>query len=270
MYAFMLIQYLTCTICLATRQPTTPKKYYWTAPSPSKKRKRDPAPEEEESDTMLSSQTVFWIPKFQLTMNHKRRLLDNRRLDDSHINAFQRLIAQAFASQGWQNVAVGHAGFDFSPAPSVQILHNGNNHWLASASTSDGICVADSLLNEPNLITCQQLLDLYCKEGQDWLDVTYLDVQLQSGGTQCGDFAIAFAAAFASGKTAQTVRALRFDQARMRSHLMTCLTTDQFSPFPMPNASSDFFCATHYRPVLYRIAKADASHIRQADRAQDF
>jgi len=96
--------------------------------------------------------------------NRKKSASAQTRKTNAHpINAFQDLIPRAFASQGWQNVAVGHVGFDFASAPSVQILHNGANHWLTSASTSVGVLVADSLLAEPNLVICQQLLNLYCK-----------------------------------------------------------------------------------------------------------
>ena len=248
----------------ALRQVQTPKKLL-TVPAPSRKRKRQVDDDQRDDSVPSSAKKELWISKFSLTMNHKRRLLEHLRLEDSHINAFQDLIPRSFVSQGWQNVAVGHVGFDFAPAPSVQILHNGANHWLTSASTSVGVLVADSLLAEPNLMICQQLLNLYCKpEGQAWLDVTYIDVQRQSGETQCGDFAIAFAAAFASGKSAKAIRALRFDQDRMRSHLTACLCADRFSHFPASKQSADLFCTTIPRPVVYRIAKVDASYTRQA------
>ena len=254
--------------CLsASRQSLTPRKFLWTAPASSRKRKREVAHKDVHDSLQSSSNEDFWIPKYKLTMNHKRRLQQmHLRLEDCHINAFQILISRTFASQGWQNVEVGHVGFEFAPAPSIQILHNinGDNHWLASASTSVGVLVADSLLSEPNQVICQQLLDLHCKPAEDWLDVTYLDVQRQSGGTQCGDFAIAFAAAFASGKSVKAVRALRFDQDGMRSHLLTCLAADQFSPFPASKQKADLFCTTHLQPMVYRIAKVDASHARQA------
>jgi hypothetical protein len=207
-----------------------------------------------ESETSVSK---MWLPRFNLTQNHRRRLNNKRRLDDSHINAFQQLIPQAIASQGWQDVAVGRISYEYSPPPSVQILHDGSGHWLVSAATSDGVIIADSLKTSPNAFTRQRLLELYIKPGdqQAQLDITYISVQKQQGVTQCGDFAIAFAAAFASRQSVQTISQLRFDQDNMRSHMIKCLTTATFSQFPTSKHHPSLFDTTLQQPNKYRIDK---------------
>jgi len=231
----------------------------------SRKRKAGDEPNSQAKQRRVNdsktSVTLAWLPQFQLTKQHRRQLLENRRLADEHINAFQRLISHAIVSQGWQHVTVGHIGYEFAPAPSIQIMHNENNHWLVSASTVHGIFVADSLLTVPNLATQRQLLQLYSKPGESnaHINVTYLTVQRQQGVTQCGDFAIAFAAAFASRQSVQDIGKLRFDQGNMRSHMMKCLTTETFSQFPLSSHCASLFETTLLQDVKYRIDKLSCS-----------
>jgi len=210
------------------------------------------APELAASDHRGDVPLNGWIPRWNLTTSHRKGLLDKSRLDDAIINAMQDLIAEKYASQGWQPVAMGKIGYDFAPAPSVQILHNGSNHWLASASTSQGIYVADSLLTEPNSATKQQLLCLYRSplSVANYIDVTYIPVQKQRGRIHCGDFAVAFAAAFASRQSPSTISNLRFDQDIMRRHLFTCLKDQSLTEMP-PSLLS--FPVTLPKQVTYRI-----------------
>ena len=56
-----------------------------------------------------------------------------------------------------------------------------------------------------------------------------IPVQRQVGGTECGVFAIAFAVALSFGLNPTK---LIFDQSKMRTHLITCLSQKQFSNFP--------------------------------------
>jgi len=206
-------------------------------------------------DVKESKHAQAWISALDLNQHHRQILVQHMQLEDCHINAFQRLIAESVASQGWQQTAIGGVGYDFAPAPSVQILHNGTNHWLTSASTRSGVVVADSLFTEPNAATCQCLLHLYCLDKQECLEVTYIGVQRQTGSTQCGDFAIAFAAAFArilaTGKPIESVTDMRFDQSGMRAHMLECLNANKFAQFPMAIHSDALI--TLLRPITYQI-----------------
>ena len=212
-------------------------------------------PRQGPGDVKESKHAQAWISALDLNQHHRQILVQHMQLEDCHINAFQRLIAESVASQGWQQTAIGGVGYDFAPAPSVQILHNGTNHWLTSASTRSGVVVADSLFTEPNAATCQCLLHLYCLDKQECLEVTYIGVQRQTGSTQCGDFAIAFAAAFArilaTGKPIESVTDMRFDQSGMRAHMIECLNANKFAQFPMAIHSDALI--TLLRPITYQI-----------------
>ena len=61
------------------------------------------------------------------------------------------------------------------------------------------------------------------------LRVTFLPVQKQPDGYNCGPFAIAYGAEILDGKSPMEAQ---FDVSKMRSHTMTCLETKSLTPFP--------------------------------------
>jgi len=73
------------------------------------------------------------------------------------------------------------------------------------------------------------LFDLFLRHGCPDLQVHIPPVQQQSGLADCGVFAIAFALHTALG---HRVPDLEFNQAKVRSHLLKCLTNRQLLPFP--------------------------------------
>lgn len=59
--------------------------------------------------------------------------------------------------------------------------------------------------------------------------ISKANVTQQLGGADCGLFAIAFALSLAGGRDPTK---MVFDQRKLRSHLVTCLTTEKFTDFP--------------------------------------
>ena len=59
--------------------------------------------------------------------------------------------------------------------------------------------------------------------------MTFLPVQKQSDGYNCGPFAIAYAAEVLDGKSPIDAR---FDVSKMRDHVMLCLENKVLTPFP--------------------------------------
>ena len=59
--------------------------------------------------------------------------------------------------------------------------------------------------------------------------LTFLSVQKQPDGHNCGLFAVAFAAEILAGKS--PIEAV-FDVAQMRDHLIFCLEQGALTPFP--------------------------------------
>ena len=161
-------------------------------------------------------------------------------LDDGLIDAFQALLRESYPTvQGWQcpTLAV-HAedGYERRTCLSVQIHHNGHDHWLVSARTAAGVFLADSLLVEPSGTLPKQLVDLYQTEDDTkYLDVTFVPCQRQQGSVQCGDFAVVNAGLFAALMTADRATMLTAfetfnqDQDQLRAHLVECCKSGTYS-----------------------------------------
>ena len=71
-----------------------------------------------------------------------------------------------------------------------------------------------------NLLTTEELA----------INVLFMDVQMQSGGYDCGLFSIAFATALVFGKQPGP---FFFVQQKMRAHLIECLERQEMSMFPI-------------------------------------
>ena len=74
--------------------------------------------------------------------------------------------------------------------------------------------------------------------------VTFLPVQRQDDGSNCGAFAIAFAAEILDGKSPMSAH---FDVGAMGLHLIKCLETKELAPFPKSRMSINM---TYTIPVL--------------------
>ena len=76
---------------------------------------------------------------------------------------------------------------------------------------------------------CVNALYRKCKEGREKLIVSFLPVQRQNYGHNCGLFAIAFAAEILDG--ASPIDAVS-DVKEMRQHLICCLENLKLTQFP--------------------------------------
>ena len=161
-------------------------------------------------------------------------------LTDTIIDAAQKVLAAQFKAQfgdaGFQCVGLGSTfAFEVESDKFVQILHNGHNHWLtiSSVGTTPGqILVYDSMYPSAGQATKQQIACLM-RVSEPNLTLTFADVQMQAGGSDCGAFALAFATAICYGHSPGK---FHFDQQRMRAHLIECLEKKQFTMFPIRKA----------------------------------
>jgi len=170
----------------------------------------------------------FWIKKLDLKWEDKRVLLNNERLNDTHILAAQKLIKSKYKRTiGLQDPLLAQRSFKYvgEYGDSVQIHYNGDSHWLTSASIGGEIKVFDSLLYKITDYTRKQLDQCY-----ERIQYDMADVQKQDGSHDCGLFAIAFAVGIASGNW--NAKAF-FDQSLMRTHLQKCLENLEIKPFPI-------------------------------------
>ena len=123
----------------------------------------------------------------------------------------------------------------------VQILHINSNHWIVVStlqSAPDSINVYDSLSPKKHSSAAKESV-LRFLQGQQ-VSICYQDVQQQSGGSDCGLFAIAFSASLCAGEDPTK---LHYQQDRMRQHLRNCLEKGQITSFPSSSVR-DLFMLT--------------------------
>ena len=114
----------------------------------------------------------------------------------------------------------------------IQLLHDGKNLWLLSFCSSGRVQICDSLKNHACWFTLKSLNVLYrnfIDTSSGKLTLSFLPVQKQKGGFNCGAFAIAYAAEILDGKSSIDAR---FDVPAMKNQLVSCLVERDLRPFP--------------------------------------
>lgn len=109
----------------------------------------------------------------------------------------------------------------------LQIVHGHRNHWIvvSSIKCEDGaVNVYDSLYDSLDASTREVVFNLFGRVG-----LNFVRTQKQSGGRDCGLFAIANATAIANGIDPLK---LKFNQGAMRSHLVSCFKNKTMTLFP--------------------------------------
>ena len=134
--------------------------------------------------------------------------------------------------EGFQRPTLGPVrNFNIVSGEFVQILHTGNSHWVCVSSIGcppGHVKLYDSLYNDAITQEIeQQTNDLL---GGRLLSLVPASVQQQSNGSDCGIFAIAFAACLVFGIDPSHVN---FDVPTMRPHLAACLRNKNISLFPL-------------------------------------
>ena len=153
-------------------------------------------------------------------------------LNSDIINAAQITLHEQFRVPGLQYSELGSIfGFNVETDEFVRILH-GAGHWITAGTIGTehpNVFVYDSLYCSPPVVVKQQTASLLATQ-KPKIPRKYVDVQMQSGGNDCGLFAIAFATALCLGELPGRYI---FEQSSMRAPLIHCLETGEFSMFPV-------------------------------------
>ena len=86
----------------------------------------------------------------------------------------------------------------------IQLLHDGNNHWLLSFCFSGRVQICDSLKNHAGRFTLKSINAPYRnfnETSSGILTLLFMLVQKQEDDFNCGAFAIAYSAEFLDGKS---------------------------------------------------------------------
>ena len=148
-------------------------------------------------------------------------------LNDDIVSAAQQLLKPL--GYGFQDTCLGMTySFTIEYGEVIQVLHNGHNHWLLlepRRMKSSFMTVYKSVSTKVKT----QIAALLAAKGES-IKLSFVNVQKQSGGCDCGLFALAFATALVNGTNPGICF---FDQGRMRRHLYQCLTQGKMEQFPM-------------------------------------
>ena len=157
-------------------------------------------------------------------------------LNDRIMDAAQKSICKEIGTdESYQSVPNSEKKtiYPFHPVSQehVQLLHDGANHWFLSFCSNGRVQVCDSLrssLNRSSGKSIRSLYKHYVPNGGEQI-VTFLPVQKQPVGHNCGPFGIAYAAEILDGRSPSEAV---FDINKMREHLITCLEMQRPTPFP--------------------------------------
>ena len=122
----------------------------------------------------------------------------------------------------------------------VQVLNVDDNHWITISNIGcddNHIKVYDSLyrgIPKSGRSTFLAAVALLLNTSKSDMTIEWVDTVKQSGGSDCGLFAIATAVCLCNGRDP---RKEVFDQSVMREHLALCIHCDEISPFPLTSSS---------------------------------
>ena len=142
------------------------------------------------------------VDGIKLNKTQKDILSSTGWLDDKIVNAAQSLLRKQFGLVGLQNTTLGYTlTHDIMRKQFVQILHNGQDHWL----TVSTIGLQSSYIN---IFDCMySTLSSFCKDqicallfaNDKVVNVQFIDADKQENTYDCGLYAIAYATSVCHG-----------------------------------------------------------------------
>ena len=188
-------------------------------------------------------------PHLVLSRKENAEIMGGGQLCDESINIAQNLLAEQYPLlKGFENTTLGPLReFSVFDGPFVQILHNGKNHWICCTNLNpndwrvgkcDEVWCYDSLYSGVTKSTKKQIAQFLNIEGEE-LKIHICPVQQQTGGTDCGAFAIAFATSLAGHENPSVIN---YKQNQLRRHLLACFKEGKMKKFPKNDEGSVSRC----------------------------
>ena len=175
-----------------------------------------------------------WIPEFGLSVKDRRVIASPHGwLTDAIIDGAQKMMKlENPALPGLQEVVTAQVqGLDVVTGEFVQVLHDGEGHWVTVSSIGlkhpAEVLVYDSKYSSASESLKTQIASLLHTE-YPVIKLHYRDVQKQEGSSDCGLYALAFATALIFGRKPEECS---FNQSLMRAHLLQCFEERKISCF---------------------------------------
>jgi hypothetical protein len=182
---------------------------------------------------------VYWVQELGLKIREKHVLSTGDWISDLHMQAANKLLKEQYPKQnGLQDTLVlaELCRFRSSPTDFIQIVNISRSHWVCVSNVFSSSGVVEVFDSMPAYSTSSSSLKrqvaAMLKTSEKCFDLYHVDVQRQVGGSDCGLFAIAFAASLCARNDPHTER---YAQTEMRQHLAQCFEEKKISSFPNSN-----------------------------------
>ena len=193
-------------------------------------------------------------PHCNLSSDDLQDISAKQMLSDTVIHTMQKMITGVC---GLQDPVLGqNLSFDIQKAPFVQVLHDGDAHWLSISTfgcSVGEVFLLDSMFRGKvkNHIIRQICAIMHCTE--DILTVRVVPVQQQTNTVDCGLYALAFVKHIAD--TGSNPSYVAFNGSLMRNHLLQCVNGNQFIAFPKAETALRFCKEKEFQFSLYCICR---------------
>ena len=198
--------------------------------SPPQKRKKI-NDEHKQMDKDKSEHTWVRLDGISLKYSDKKAILEGHELHDLHIDICQKLLKYQYPGlKGLFSTLKPFHGHEAWVDCYIQLYHSRGNHWitLSTVGCKKGeINIYDSLYDNIDEVTGCEVESVF-----PGIKCVLQPVQKQRGIKDCGLFALAYATHLATGKDPKKLLHIKFDQEKLRFHLISCFEQKKIIEFP--------------------------------------
>lgn len=176
----------------------------------------------------------YWLEDLEVYKEEKKILVEGGWISDNLITAVQRLLKTNYPLiGGLQPTILGETlNFEVQRREFVQVLNVYGSHWLTVSNVfcrPGVINIYDSISNCALSSQTKRQIASILMTSEKSIEVHFIDVQIQSGRSDCGLFALAFATSLCAGVNPAE---LCYIQHEFRSHVFKCLENRKITHFP--------------------------------------
>ncbi len=170
----------------------------------------------------------------EIYKSEKKILVEGGWLSDNVITAVQTLLKKYHPLIGGlqPTILTETLNFEVQRGEFVQVLNVHSSHWITVSNLfcpPGVINIYDSMPNcELHSSTKRQIASILMTNEKS-IEVQFVNMQIQSGASDCGLFALAFATSLCAGVNPAQLKYIQHD---FRSHLFKCLENRKIIPFP--------------------------------------
>ena len=192
----------------------------------------------EDLTTSEEAKKLDWVPSLNLKKGNRSNILNDEELYDLHAITAMNLLQKDKPIIVQPPSLMYATGVDYCPFETVQVAHNGAHHLLLLSFMKGTIY--DSLNMRPTDILLNQITQLFSPD-EAMPAYKRHRCHKQLGSTDCDVFAIAYASDVLLGNEPEKNR---YEQSKMREHIVNCFELGKLTPFPKYRTEDKFVSST--------------------------